>query len=86
MRSSILFVLAAEGLDAKGMKIFDNTWSSSNVGNEIFNTITELNVEDKAKQLCEHYKNRAIRSLATIQNSQLKTLLRKIISKILGKT
>lgn len=85
IRSSILFVLAAEGFDARKMKIFDEVWNAESFGIEIFNIITELNIEDRARQLCEHYKNRAIRSLSPLQNSKLKTLLRKIISKILGK-
>jgi geranylgeranyl pyrophosphate synthase len=86
LRSSLLFALAAEVGDSKNMKIFSSISGSESLGREVFNTITEMNVEEKAAQLCEHYKNRAIRSLSLLQNTQLKSLMRKIISKILGKT
>ncbi len=39
---------------------------------------------DKAKQLCEHFKNEALRSLTSLQNSHIKSFLRKVMSKILS--
>jgi len=45
--------------------------------------IDELMVLEKASQLLEHYKNEAVRALNPIQNALLKTLLRRIASKML---
>ena len=39
---------------------------------------------EKARQLLEHYRNQAIRSLNPLDSSQLKVLLRRVISKILS--
>ena len=39
---------------------------------------------EKASQLLEHYKNEAIRALNPLESAALKTLLRRLASKILG--
>lgn len=80
LRSSLVFVLAAENAQGKAAKYFQDV---SFLGKEIFNFITEMNIEEKAHQLEEHYKNRAVRSLAQLQNANLKSLMRKIITRIL---
>jgi geranylgeranyl diphosphate synthase type II len=43
----------------------------------------ELMVVEKAEQLLEHYKNEAIRALNPVQNSLLKSFLRRITAKML---
>lgn len=45
--------------------------------------VDELMVVEKASQLLEHYKNEAVRALNPLQNAMLKTLLRRIASKML---
>ena len=45
--------------------------------------IDELMVVEKASQLLEHYKNEAIRALNPLQSAPLKSLLRRITTKML---
>jgi geranylgeranyl pyrophosphate synthase len=45
--------------------------------------LDELMVVEKASRLLEHYKNEAVRALNPIQNALLKTLLRRVASKML---
>ena len=44
----------------------------------------ELHAAEKARQLLEHYRNEAIRSLSPLDNALLKSLLRRLVGKILG--
>jgi hypothetical protein len=46
--------------------------------------IGDLPVEDKARQLLEHYKKEAIRSLASLRHAHLKSLLHRITGRILS--
>lgn len=80
LRSSLVLVLGAEAAEWATVRLFDNLEDSSK---DILNFIVEMNIEEKAHQLCEHYKNCAIRSLSQLQNAKLKSLMRKIISRIL---
>ena len=48
--------------------------------------VKELQLEEKAWQMFEFHKNEAIRSLKPLQNYHLKSLLFRIIHKILGNT
>jgi geranylgeranyl pyrophosphate synthase len=81
LRASLLFALAAESCDDKERELFLYHSHGKISDPELFAIITRLNVEEKAAQLCEHYKNRAIRSLSFLQNRELKSLMRKIITK-----
>jgi len=83
LHSSLLLILASEvsytgncACELSSYEIMKQT------PRQFFNFISEKHIENKAYQLCEHYKNRAIRVLSQLQNTQLKTLLRKMISKI----
>jgi len=79
IHSSLLISLAMEMCDNKDRcKLL----MAENNHRELFNYITEMNINVKAQQLCEYYKNEAVRSLTSLENSQLKSLLRKIIMKI----
>ncbi len=44
----------------------------------------ELMVEEKAAQLLEHYKNEAVRALNPLKSAPLKSLLRRVATKMLG--
>ncbi len=44
----------------------------------------ELMVVEKASQLLEHYKNEAIRALNPLQSAPLKSMLRRLATKMLG--
>jgi geranylgeranyl pyrophosphate synthase len=45
--------------------------------------VRTLGAEAKARQLLEHYRNEAIRSLAAVSDARLKVLLRRMINRIL---
>jgi geranylgeranyl pyrophosphate synthase len=40
--------------------------------------------QEKARQLLDHYRSEAIRSLSGLQNSQLKGLLRRLVGRVIG--
>lgn len=51
---------------------------------QLRNRLAELMVSEKAAQLLEHYKNEAVRALNPLQNALLKSLLRRVTSKMLS--
>ena len=60
-------------------------WQSKDSVPEVVSLIYDLKVEEKAWQLCEHYKNEAVRSLTPLDNASMKSFLRKIIGRIIKK-
>ncbi|MCX7591015.1 MAG: polyprenyl synthetase family protein, partial [Kiritimatiellae bacterium] len=46
--------------------------------------LAELGVEEKARKILEHYRRQAFRALAPVRNAELKALLYRITSRILG--
>ena len=46
--------------------------------------ISDMKLEQKAWQMFEEYKNEAIRALRPLKNSRLKSLLFRLVYKILG--
>lgn len=72
LRASIILALANEHQSLR------------NNAPQLRHVIDELMVVEKAAQLLEHYKNEAVRALNPIQNAALKSLLRRITSKMLG--
>jgi geranylgeranyl pyrophosphate synthase len=87
-RPSVLFALAWEGAEGSVKEHIRSVWcaASSPVTSAhcLRPVFLELRVEEKARQLLEHYKNEAVRSLSSLQNAQLKSLLRRLVGKILG--
>jgi len=88
LRPSLLLALAYE--HAKGAtrgKIL-SIWRSSHLDaadmKRIRHIFEELMVIEKTQQLLEHYKNEAIRALNPLQNALLKSLLRRITTKMLN--
>ncbi len=75
LRTSILLALAN---DHKPVELL--TGDTPNLGH-IFD---ELMVVEKASQLLEHYKNEAIRALNPLQSAPLKSMLRRLATKMLG--
>lgn len=66
-RARISGLLAPESMDAA----------------ELHALLKSTQVTQRANQLLEHHKNRAIRSLSALQNAHLKGLLRRLITRIL---
>jgi geranylgeranyl diphosphate synthase type II len=75
LRASLLLALANDHSPAAPL-------TSQNP--QLRHILDELMVPEKAAQLLEHYKNEAIRALNPLKNALLKSLLRRITTKMLG--
>jgi geranylgeranyl diphosphate synthase type II len=75
LRTSILLALAN---DHKPVELL--TCDTPNL-DHVFD---ELMVVEKASQLLEHYKNEAVRALNPLQSAPLKSMLRRLATKMLG--
>lgn len=87
-RASILSSLAFEQAQTEARRGLDQARTSESAGQgqnalarEIIHT---LGIKEKAWQLLEHHRNEAIRSLSGLQDSQLKSLLRRLVGRVLG--
>ncbi|MEA2069366.1 MAG: polyprenyl synthetase family protein [Verrucomicrobiota bacterium] len=78
LRASILLSLA-EG----PIREFGNSLNPGPTP-QLRNRLDELMVVEKASQLLEHYKNEAVRALNPLQSAPLKSLLRRLATKMLG--
>jgi geranylgeranyl diphosphate synthase, type II len=88
-RPSLLYALAYENAEAAEQEFIAASWRQDcEQGREIRAGapawLTNSRVEEKARQLLEHYRNEAIRSLSPLRNAPLKALLRRLVGKILG--
>ena len=87
-RPSILYALAFESATGAAKECIAEAWREgadrAQNGVALRQLFVELHSEEKARQLLEHYKNDAIRSLSPLDNAQLKSLLRRLVGKILG--
>ncbi len=86
MRPSVLLALAMaendRGLNQQLARMFD--CNSETCAAQIRETVARLRLEEKAWQMYEHYRSEAIRALRPLTNSDLKSLLFRIVHKILG--
>jgi len=87
IRPSLLMALAYEHSDETKKRKIASLWrrepGEKGRTRGIRDFIGAAPAEEKAKQLLEHYKNEAIRSLASLRNAHLKGLLRRIVTTIL---
>jgi geranylgeranyl pyrophosphate synthase len=89
MRPSLLVALALENQSSTFTirPEFNLMWESESraeIEETIRETISELHLEEEAWQLFEYYKSEAIESLRPLRNHQLKSLLYRIVHKVLG--
>jgi geranylgeranyl pyrophosphate synthase len=88
MRPSILHALAYESTSGSMRDTLETSWKDGrNTGSQnamVRELMINERAEEKARQLLEHYKNEAIRSLGPLRNAQLKSLLRRVVGKIVG--
>jgi len=87
-RASIMVSLACEHADGATRQRIRQAWHSPSANTEPRELLNEvclsLRIEEKARQLLEHYRNTSIRSLSGINNSCLKRLLRQLVGRVLG--
>jgi len=81
LRPTLLMALAYEQADAAGRKGLENAWRTGNTADSV---ASGCDIETKARQLLEYYKNEAVRCLTPLQNAHLKGLLRRMVGRILG--
>jgi len=85
IRPSLMVSLALDHADPDAREKLAALWQSRESNTGLFTLINDLKVEEKARQLCEHYKHKAVRTLSPLKSAPLKSLLRKVISQIVGK-
>jgi geranylgeranyl pyrophosphate synthase len=81
-RCSLLFTIAYEHGSENEKQRLCACLKKDSEGDCCIDLISSKKTLEKAGQLYEHYKNRAIRSLSPLKNAPLKSFLRKVIQKI----
>ena len=86
MRPSVLLALARERAKGDDRAVMDALWSHEDLEgiaiHKIRNLAHELEADEKCLLLLETYKDSAVRSLAELENANLKGLLRRVMGKI----
>lgn len=85
MRPSVLLALASERTKGEDHEILDALWSHASEAPDhevIRNIVHESGADDKCMLLLETYKAMAVRSLAELDDANLKGLLRRVMGKI----
>ncbi len=79
LKSSLLFALGLEQSDAKTAESLKNSPNPR----EVQDLLYRLKTPERARQLLEHTRHEAVRSLSPLQNAHLKSLLRRMVSRVL---
>lgn len=86
MRPSVLLAVARERAKGDDRAVLDSLWSHEDLAgveiHKIRSLAHELEADDKCMLLFETYKEAAVRSLAELENANLKGLLRRVMGKI----
>lgn len=86
MRPSVLLALARERAKGEDRAVMDALWSHEDLEDIAVHKIRklahELEADEKCMLLMETYKDAAVRSLADLDNQNLKGLLRRVMGKI----
>jgi geranylgeranyl pyrophosphate synthase len=83
-RPSLLLAVARERANGENRDFLDRLWRREIQPNsaEVEALYAELKADERCRHLLESYKEEAIRSLAALDHSSLKGLLRRVIGKI----
>ncbi len=82
LQCSLLPALALEALAAGDPAKFADCANENDA--RILSLIAEMRSGDKARMLCEHHNNQAVRCLSSLRNTRLKSFLHRVVGKILG--
>ncbi|MEX2580755.1 MAG: polyprenyl synthetase family protein [Verrucomicrobiales bacterium] len=86
MRPSVLLAVARERAKGDEKALLESLWSHQDLGDVAMHKIRKLahavEADDKCMLLLETYKEAAVRSLAELENANLKGLLRRVMGKI----
>jgi len=87
LRPSLLMALAYELTEGEAKVKLAQAWRNEGEsgGREalVRSAVTAVHAEEKARDLLEHYRGEAIRSLSSLRNIRLKSVLQQIIGRIL---
>ena len=86
---SILTSLTWENADSELQRRLRESWAGAadnedSVQKLLREASIALRVDEKARQLLEHHRNEAVRSLSGLQSAPLKSLLRRLVGRVLG--
>jgi len=85
MRPSVLMAMAYGLADSGQREVLDGAWRAGPGHNAAVRAVlARMRIDRPALNLMESYKSRAIGALAGLRSSNLKSLLRRVISKIFG--
>jgi len=88
-RPSLLVALACEASRGSQRDAMDRLWRVGQEGEDVAagvrDLIGELGVAERARELMEEYRTRAIRALVPLKCGELKGLLRRVLMSILGR-
>ncbi len=86
MRQSVLFAIACQRAEGKDATFLEGLWAEDvdlkSVLGDVEKIFEKLSVQAEALALLESYKTKALRCLERLNNSALKTLLRRVVCKI----
>jgi len=86
MRPSVLLAVARERAKGEEKAVLDSLWSHQDLEgiavHKIRKLAHEVEADDKCLLLFETYKDAAVRSLAEVENANLKGLLRRVVGKM----
>jgi geranylgeranyl pyrophosphate synthase len=90
LRPSLLLAVAYERAQGENKALLQSIWQRAPIAGATAERIealyAELKADERARNLLETYKEQAIRSLAGLENANLKGLLRRVIGKIFNDT
>jgi len=83
-RPSLLLAIARERASGESREILDRLWRRETTPDsvKVEALYRELKADERCQHLLESYKEEAIRSLASLEHSSLKGLLRRVVGKI----
>jgi geranylgeranyl pyrophosphate synthase len=85
LRTSLLLALAWEQAGPDLRRQLACLWRDGEPGPDALALLRDPQVIDKARQLADHYRNEAGRAINTVRHAALKTLLRRVIGRILDR-
>jgi geranylgeranyl pyrophosphate synthase len=85
LRPSLLLALAWEQAAPAQRDHLLRFWRKGGAAADLRSAFHDPLVMDKARQLADHYKNEAVRALNPVRHAVLKTLLRRVIVRILDR-
>jgi len=85
IKPSLALALALEAAPSSQREIIAAGWQYEDKEQEAMAAVAAIEVEERARQLLEYYKREAIRSLSALDSAPLKSLLRRVIGRVVDR-